>query len=92
MKLTIWISLLFLQVASWTKYWVALCGVQLYYYPAKSLKATERKHVSHQKNTNAGPSSGHHLVQFEEARSCYAFMQQMKEVFEVFTVFVCEGR
>ncbi|XP_010738071.2 ras-specific guanine nucleotide-releasing factor RalGPS2 isoform X3 [Larimichthys crocea] len=31
-------------VASWTKYWVALCGVQLYYYPAKSLKATERKH------------------------------------------------
>ncbi|XP_067370715.1 ras-specific guanine nucleotide-releasing factor RalGPS2 isoform X5 [Channa argus] len=31
-------------VASWTKYWVALCGNQLYYYPAKSLKATERKH------------------------------------------------
>uniref|UniRef100_A0A671V611 Ral GEF with PH domain and SH3 binding motif 2 n=1 Tax=Sparus aurata TaxID=8175 RepID=A0A671V611_SPAAU len=31
-------------VASWTKYWVALCGAQLYYYPAKSLKATERKH------------------------------------------------
>lgn len=31
-------------VASWTKYWVALCGDNLFYYPAKSLKATERKH------------------------------------------------
>lgn len=37
----------FLQVAAWTKYWVALCGDQLYYYPAKSLKASERKHVGH---------------------------------------------
>lgn len=37
----------FPQVAAWTKYWVALCGDQLYYYPAKSLKATERKHVGH---------------------------------------------
>lgn len=39
-------SLFPIQVAAWTKYWVALCGAQLYYYPAKSLKATERKHVS----------------------------------------------
>ncbi|XP_077573735.1 ras-specific guanine nucleotide-releasing factor RalGPS2 isoform X2 [Stigmatopora nigra] len=31
-------------VASWTKYWVALCSTQLYFYPVKSLKATERKH------------------------------------------------
>ncbi|XP_048844763.1 ras-specific guanine nucleotide-releasing factor RalGPS2-like isoform X5 [Brienomyrus brachyistius] len=31
-------------VASWTKYWVALCGTQLFYYPAKALKATQRKH------------------------------------------------
>ncbi|KAI7799333.1 Ralgps2 protein [Triplophysa rosa] len=31
-------------VAAWTKYWVALCGNHLYYYTAKSLKATERKH------------------------------------------------
>lgn len=40
----------FPQVAAWTKYWVALCGDQLYYYPAKSLKATERKHVGHTSN------------------------------------------
>ncbi|KAM8875619.1 ras-specific guanine nucleotide-releasing factor RalGPS2 isoform 2-T5 [Spinachia spinachia] len=31
-------------VASWTKYWVALCETQLYYYTAKSLKASDRKH------------------------------------------------
>ncbi len=39
-------------MASWTKYWVALCGAQLYYYPAKSLKATERKHVSRTKHSH----------------------------------------
>lgn len=47
----------FLQVAAWTKYWVALCGDQLYYYPAKSLKATERKHVGHTSN----PAVSHHI-------------------------------
>uniref|UniRef100_A0A667YN45 Ral GEF with PH domain and SH3 binding motif 2 n=1 Tax=Myripristis murdjan TaxID=586833 RepID=A0A667YN45_9TELE len=31
-------------VASWNKYWVALCGTQLYYYSPKFLKASERKH------------------------------------------------
>ncbi|KAG7252619.1 hypothetical protein CRUP_017680 [Coryphaenoides rupestris] len=31
-------------VASWSKYWAALCGTQLYFYAAKSLKASERKH------------------------------------------------
>ncbi|KAL6107472.1 ralgps2 [Pungitius sinensis] len=31
-------------VASWTKYWVALCETRLYYYAAKSLKASDRKH------------------------------------------------
>lgn len=47
-----------LQVASWTKYWVALCETQLYYYAAKSLKASDRKHVSlrshvaHNRHTN----------------------------------------
>lgn len=50
------ISVSFLKVAAWTKYWVALCGDQLYYYPAKSLKATERKHVS------STPTPVHHLV------------------------------
>jgi len=34
------------QMAGWTKYWVSLCGSQLVYYPAKTLRATLRNHVS----------------------------------------------
>lgn len=52
------------QVASWTKYWVALCGTQLYYYPAKSLKATERKHVSRTETLS-------HRLRFESAARGY---------------------
>uniref|UniRef100_A0A8C4R2Q1 Ras-GEF domain-containing protein n=1 Tax=Eptatretus burgeri TaxID=7764 RepID=A0A8C4R2Q1_EPTBU len=33
-------------VRSWARFWVVLCGACLYYYPAKALRASERKHVS----------------------------------------------
>ncbi|CAK6433381.1 unnamed protein product [Pipistrellus nathusii] len=39
-------------VASWTKYWAALCGTQLFNYIAKSLKATERRHFKSTSNKN----------------------------------------
>uniref|UniRef100_UPI00358DDC56 ras-specific guanine nucleotide-releasing factor RalGPS1-like n=1 Tax=Myxine glutinosa TaxID=7769 RepID=UPI00358DDC56 len=31
-------------VSSWARFWVVLCGACLYYYPAKALRASERKH------------------------------------------------
>uniref|UniRef100_A0A673K0T7 Ras-specific guanine nucleotide-releasing factor RalGPS1-like n=1 Tax=Sinocyclocheilus rhinocerous TaxID=307959 RepID=A0A673K0T7_9TELE len=38
----VWLS--FIQLASWTRYWITLCGSTLIFYGSKALRATERKH------------------------------------------------
>uniref|UniRef100_A0A8C1PMU5 Ral GEF with PH domain and SH3 binding motif 1 n=1 Tax=Cyprinus carpio TaxID=7962 RepID=A0A8C1PMU5_CYPCA len=36
--------LFFIQLSSWTRYWITLCGSTLIFYGSKALRATERKH------------------------------------------------
>ncbi|RXN31553.1 ras-specific guanine nucleotide-releasing factor 1 isoform X2 [Labeo rohita] len=33
------------KLASWTRYWITLCGSTLIFYGSKALRATERKHI-----------------------------------------------
>uniref|UniRef100_A0A671QUK9 Ras-specific guanine nucleotide-releasing factor RalGPS1-like n=1 Tax=Sinocyclocheilus anshuiensis TaxID=1608454 RepID=A0A671QUK9_9TELE len=39
-----WVHLSWHALASWTRYWITLCGSTLIFYGSKALRATERKH------------------------------------------------